>query len=53
MQIVNYVVVCEECGELLGTDDKVLAMEIADKHSFETDHYTDIFVESSFETLGE
>jgi Fe2+ or Zn2+ uptake regulation protein len=50
MQIVNYVVKCEECGELLGTDDEVLAKEIANEHYFKTDHVTFVFVESSFET---
>jgi hypothetical protein len=50
MRIVNYVVICEECSELLGTDDEVLAREIADEHSFKTDHFTDVLVESSFET---
>jgi predicted nucleic acid-binding protein len=50
MKIVNYVVVCEECGELLGTDDKILANKVSDEHSFETEHFVDVLIESSFET---
>jgi hypothetical protein len=50
MQIVNYIVICEECGELLGTDDKILANKVSDEHYFKTDHSVGVFVEASFET---